>query len=249
MINKIYLACILTVCSMPVFALTAAEQKQVDHLVQLFKQNNKSAIAQSIRYPLQREEPIPEIKNAKEMMNRFDQVFDAELKQDISHSKPSQWTAMGGRGLMLDNGKIWFDGKRITAVNYSSQAEQHYKHELTAAQKQQLHPSLRSFKAPVLAFKTQSFNIRIDELSNGKYRYAAWKAGQKQSEKPALVLNNGTVEFDGSGGNHHYLFKNGAYSYVVERNILAESTTPDVYLTVKRADTAILEQAGSILNK
>lgn len=245
-ITKIGLATILTACSLPIFALTPTEQKQIDHLQQLFKQNNTSAISQSIRYPLQREEPVPAVLNAKEMEKRFNQIFDAQLKQDISRSKPNQWNAMGWRGLMLDGGKVWFDGEKITAINYSSKAEQQYKLELIGVQKQQLHPSLRSFKAPVLAFKTKSFKVRIDELSDGKYRYASWKIGQKQSDQPALVIKNGRVEFDGSGGNHAYLFKNGAYSYTVERMVLGTGKTPEIYLTVKRADTAILKQAGSI---
>lgn len=243
---KIYLAGILMACSLPVFALTPTEQKQVDHLKQLFKQDNTHAIAQSIRYPLQRETPIPAIHNAKEMEKRFDQVFDAQLKQDIRHSKPSQWSAMGWRGLMLDGGKVWFDGEKITAVNYSSKAEQQYKLELTAAQKQRLHPSLKSFKTPVLAFKTKSFNVRIDELDNGKYRYASWKAGQKQSAQPSLVLNNGTVVFDGSGGNHAYIFKNGAYTYTAARNVLGTSNSPEVNLIVKRGANAILNQDGTL---
>jgi len=247
MMNRILAASLLMASSQPAFALNPAEQKQVEHIIQLFKQNNAQAIAQSIQYPLNREAPLPAIQNAKEMQQRFAQVFDAQLKQDIAQSKFSQWDAVGWRGIMLDSGKVWMSEGKITAVNYSSPAEQQLKKQLIAQQKQSLHPSLRSFKAPVFSFATQSFAVRIDELPNGQYRYASWKAGQAQSAKPALVLNKGTVQFDGSGGNHHYDFKSGSYSYTVERNIMGASETPEVNLTVKQAGKVILNQAGSLL--
>lgn len=238
---------ILLACSIPAFALTAEEQKQVNHLTQLFKQNDVQAISQSIRYPLPREAPIPSIENAKEMQKRFSQVFDAKLKQDIARSTHSQWSSVGWRGLMLDDGKVWFDGEKITAVNYSSKAEQQLKQQLISKQKNHLHASLQSFKAPIFSFKTQSFQVRIDELSNGKYRYASWKLNQPQSTKPDLILNQGTVQFDGSGGNHSYHFKSGPYRYTIERTILGENNTAPVRLIVEHSGKTILNQAGTLL--
>ena len=139
MINKITLTFVMAIISSEsAFALTDSEQKQVDHLVMLFKQNHPQKIALSIQYPLQREAPIPAIQNTAEMEKRFNQVFDAQLKQDIANSQLSQWSSMGWRGLMLDNGKVWLDGGKITAVNYSSKAERQYKQDLLAQQKQQL---------------------------------------------------------------------------------------------------------------
>ena len=87
MLNKIIITSVLLASSMSVLALTTAEQKQVDHLISLFKQNNVPAISQSIRYPLTREAPIPTVENAQEMQKRFNQIFDAELRQKIVHLK------------------------------------------------------------------------------------------------------------------------------------------------------------------
>lgn len=248
MIYKAALAVIIAIGSTSAFALTNSEQQQVNRIIQNFKQNNQRAIIQNIRYPLQREAPIPAIQSVADMEKRFNQVFDTQLKQDIAHSKLSQWSSMGWRGLMLDEGKVWLDGGKITAVNYSSKAEQQYKQNLIAQQKRQLHPSLQKFKAPVFSFKTLSFMVRIDELSNGQYRYASWKANQKQVAKPSLILNQGSVTFDGSGGNHHYTFKSGSYLYTVERNIMGEKTTPEVALQVKQHNKTILNQAGKLMH-
>ena len=249
MINKITLTFVMAIISSEsVFALTDSEQKQVDHLVMLFKQNHPQKIALSIQYPLQREAPIPAIQNTAEMEKRFNQVFDAQLKQDIANSQLSQWSSMGWRGLMLDNGKVWLDGGKITAVNYSSKAEQQYKQDLIAQQKQQLHPSLQKFRAPVFSFNTQSFMVRIDELSSGQYRYASWKANQKQAAKPSLILNQGSVTFDGSGGNHYYTFKSGSNIYTVERIVMGENTAPEVILRVKQRNKIILNQTGKLIN-
>lgn len=247
MIHNIAVLSALMACSMSVFALTATEQKQVNHIVQLFKQNNPQAISQSIQYPLKREAPLPAVRNAKEMQSRFNQIFDAQLKKDISQSKPNQWDAVGWRGIMLDNGKVWIEGNKIIAVNYSSPAEQQLKQKLIVQQKHKLHPSLSNFKQPVLNFKTKSFLIRIDELNNGQYRYASWQAGQPQSAKPALVLNKGSVYYDGSGGNHHYVFKSGNYTYTVERNLIGANETPEVSLMVQQAEKVILNQSGYLL--
>lgn len=53
MINKITLTFVMAIISSAsAFALTDAEQKQVDHLVMLFKQNHPQKIALSIQYPL-----------------------------------------------------------------------------------------------------------------------------------------------------------------------------------------------------
>ena len=248
MLNKIIITSVLLASSMSVVALTIAEQKQVDHLISLFKQNNVPAISQSIRYPLTREAPIPTVENAQEMQKRFNQIFDAELRQKIVHSSPQQWDSVGWRGMMFDGGKIWFDGEKITAVNYSSKAEQQLKQQLISNQKQHLHSSLRSFKEPKFSFTTKSFQVRIDQLNNGQYRYASWKINQPQSTKPDLILNQGSVKFDGSGGNHYYIFNSGSYRYTIERNVIGANDTAPVRLIVTQSKKVILDQSGKILD-
>ncbi len=235
-------------CSTSIFAapLNATEQKEIQNIINLFKKNDQNAITNSIRYPLMREEPIPSIDNKVQMQQRFNQVFDHRLVKNIANSKLSQWESVGWRGIMLNNGSVWVSDKQITAVNYSSDAEQHYKNQIIVKQKNTLHTSLKNFTAPELQFKTAKFQVRIDQMGNGKYRYASWGRNQAQSQKPDLILNNGTVVMDGSGGNHHYIFKRGAYQYIVYRNILGTAKTPEITLEVMKTNKLVLSQSGTL---
>ena len=226
--------------------LNATEQKEIQGIINLFKKNDQNAIANSIRYPLIREEPIPSIDNKAQMKQRFNQVFDQKLMKNIANSKLSQWQSVGWRGIMLDSGTIWVSDKQITAVNYSSDAEQRYKNQIIAKQKNNLHASLKTFKAPELQFKTAKFQVRIDQMNNGKYRYASWGRNQAQIQKPDLILKNGQIVMDGSGGNHNFIFKSGAYQYIVYRNILGTNETPDVTLEVSKNGKTVLSQAGTL---
>ena len=77
---------------------------------------------------------------------------------------------------MLDNGIVWIESSngRITAVNYQSDFEKKLKTNLIANEKVNLHSSLKTFKNPTYKIKTKNYLIRIDELSNNKYRYASY---------------------------------------------------------------------------
>lgn len=245
--QKLFLTTLLLITSSTFAAdLNVTQQKQVQHIIDLFKKHNINLITQNISYPLNREEPIPSIDSPKEMKARFNQIFDSKLSQQIANSKPSQWSDVGWRGIMLDNGTIWLDNGKITAINYSSTAEQSYKNQLISTQKHTLYSSLKKFKAPIFQFKTAKFQVRIDEISQGKYRYASWAVNQSQSSKPDLILNNGTVTMDGSGGNHFYTFKSGAFQYIVYRNIMGSSDTADVELTVTKNGKQVLNQRGRL---
>ena len=92
-------------------------------------------------------------------------------------------------------------------MNYQSPFEKKKKEELITVQKNSLHESLRNFKSPVCILETSKYRIRIDDMGNEKFRYASWKFPQSKSEKPELVILNGKVEFDGSGGNHSFIFE------------------------------------------
>ena len=72
-----------------------------------------------------------------------------------------------------------------------------------------------------------SFIVRVDLLENRNYRYASWSKKSDLSDKPDLVINDGEIVYpDGSGGNHHFSFKNGEYNYIVDVTILGKSETP-----------------------
>lgn len=228
--------------------MNASKKARINRIISLFKQQKIADIATIISYPLKRENPIPAIKNENEFKQRFPEVFDQWLIDLIAQSKIEQWTEVGWRGIMLSNGTIWIgsDEGKITAVNYQSAFEKKLKQTLIQQQKEYIHSSLKQFKSPVYTIKTEKYLIRIDELANEKYRYASWKIGGKENLRPDIVLNNGKLDFEGSGGNHVITFTNGIYTYKIYRNIIAEKNTPDIILIVQKNNQKILIQNGTL---
>jgi hypothetical protein len=185
------------------------------------------------------------------MKTYFDEVFDESLKTEIAKSTPSDWSQVGWRGVMLNQGIVWLsdDATTITGINYrSKKADERYS-KLIAAQKAAVHTSISEFKRPIFSSITASYMIRIDEITEGVFRYVSWKEGQKQSEKPELVLNKGRVEYSGSGGNCVYIFRSGKYIYRVFRNVMGEGYDKAVTLSVEKEGVVILKDDGDLLSE
>ncbi len=208
------------------------------------------SLANYIEYPLRRTYPIPSIFNKKEFVNRYESLFDNRLQKLILVAPLNRWTPVGWRGIMLYNGLVWLDyNGKIMAVNYESRAEQARQKKLLAKDRATLYASLQTYKQPVLKINTKKYHIRIDRLKNGKFRYVAWKRGMSESQKPDLVLTNGTVKYDGSGGNHRYIFDSGAYQYVVRRVVIGTVHSPEAWLIVKKNTKKILQETADVLGR
>jgi hypothetical protein len=228
-----------------------SEESKLDNIssiIALFKEEDIDKISDKISYPLNRENPIPPINNKEEFKERFNEVFDEILIDKIANSSKDQWSAVGAKGTMLDNGEIWIDDAdgKIIAINYQSDFERRLKNDLTGKQKEGLHSSLKDFEKPTYKIKTKDYLIRIDELANHKYRYASWKIGATESSKPDLVLDNGEIEFQGSGGNHVISFVNKNYTYKIQLNVIGADDTPEVTLEVEKDGKKILTQEGTL---
>lgn len=228
--------------------LEKTEIENIQKLINLFKTKNVDGISKMITYPLSREYPIPAVKNEADLKKRFNQIFDEKIIEIISNSKIDQWSEVGWRGIMLNNGNLWVESDgRITAVNYQSDFELTQKKNLILNDKSKLHSSLKTFKTPTYKIQTKSYLIRIDELANGKYRYASWKIGRSEASKPDLILTNGELKFDGSGGNHTITFTKGEYQYNIYRGIIGEKDAAEISLTVEQKGKIILQQDGKLL--
>ncbi|MBV1870869.1 MAG: hypothetical protein KUG76_08160 [Gammaproteobacteria bacterium] len=205
----------------------------VTALVEAVKKANHKEISNLVSYPLRREYPIPQVRSKHEFIKRFDEIFDDKIISMIVNSNiEKDWSAVGWRGVMLNQGELWLDYEgKITAINYQSENEIYIKKQLIENQRQSLHQSLISYVKPILEWETSRYHIRIDELDNNEYRYASWAIGNNRNKKPDLILFNGKKEFQGSGGNHSYIFSNGQYLYKCDVNILGKTDTPG-YLEV-----------------
>jgi hypothetical protein len=227
------------------------EIDSIKAVIALFKEKDIDRISNKISYPLYRQYPIPRIKDKEELKKRFSEVFDQILIDKIANSKISQWSEVGWRGIMLNNGDLWMansDGV-ITTVNYQSDFEKVLRTNLIAKDKENLHVSLKTFQSPIYKIKTNKYLIRIDELTDYKYRYTSWKIDEKETSKPDIVLNNGQWEHQGSGGNHVITFVNGIYIYKVYRNIISEDNSPDITLEIEKNGEIILTADGTLIIK
>lgn len=205
---------------------------------------SKEKIASLVVYPLNRPYPLPPIQNEQEFVSRFKELFDNKLISAIKKSDiKSNWSQVGWRGIMFEHGDLWLntDGNLI-AVNYRTKFATRTIQKLTKQDKKTIHYSLRDYKTPKFLWKTKRFKVRVDELENGKYRYAVWSVNQSQSEQPDLILTNGSWAPDGSGGNSYYTFTNGAYRYECYLMRIGPEDSPPGVLSVYKRNKMIVEE-------
>lgn len=231
-------------CANSVKAVEPEYFRLVENMIATFKSGNSARISNLISYPLRRAYPIPPIGSREELIARFSEVFDDRLIQMIIDSDIERdWSAVGSEGIMLLDGTLWLDyNGKIIAVNYESETENAIEARLNVQQKAALHESLKDFEKPVLEWKTKKFHIRIDDLGDHHYRYASWSVDKLPGQKPDLVLLNGELRFDGSGGNHAYIFTSGPYRYQCSVIVLGANDSPPGTLEVFKMDRLLLTQ-------
>jgi len=220
----------------------------VEYFVNCIKDSDIDKLDLIISYPFERPYPIPSISNKKELKSRYAELFDDSLISVISNSNiKNDWTDMGWRGIMLNNGIVWldYDGKLMT-TNYTSKKEKAIEEKLIELERSLLFDGLKDFEKPIHTIETNTYIIRVDLLENQKFRYASWSKKSDISNKPDLVLNNGEWTPDGSGGNHHFTFTNGVYSYIVYVNVLKTAEMSPFNLEVMKNDKVILEQSAEL---
>jgi len=229
--------------------LKTENQKFIITFINNVKNDKKEAVADIISYPFKREYPIPTIKNKSEFIKRYNEIFDVALKNEIVKSNPAKdWSEMGWRGIMLNQGTLWFDTDgRLISINYQSNFEKDLKSKIIAKEKTKLHSSIAKFKAPECVLETSKFRIRIDDLASGNYRYASWSIKKGMNEVPDLVITKGKLILDGNGGNHRFEFKKGQYTYECSITPLREKGVSPANLTIYQNKKVILSQEAKIV--
>ena len=228
----------------------AENLKVITRFIDCIRKNKIEDLAQRVSYPLKRDYPIPMINNKQEFVKRYDQIFDANFTRTILKSNPKKdWSAVGWRGIMLNSGDLWLGYKgELIAVNYQSKVEQDLWEALVAKDRMTIHKSLRQFSRPELILQTSKYLIRIDDMGFREYRYASWKIGSKMSDAPDVIVLNGKVEFDGTGGNHCFKFTKAEYTYKCDIVEMGEEDSPPAYLVVYKGKKEILTQRATIVD-
>jgi hypothetical protein len=220
----------------------------VENFVECIKNADIDKLDAMVSYPIERPYPIPPIKDKRELKKRYSEIFDDSLTSIISNSNSQEdWTAMGWRGIMLNDGIVWLDhdGTFLT-TNHTSRKEKAIEEKWIGFERELLHTDLKDFKKPVHTLETATFIVRIDLLENEKYRYASWSKEAEISDQPNLVIRNGEWKPDGSGGNHHFTFTNGVYAYVVNVNVLGSNETPPFHLEVLKNGKVIINEPAQL---
>jgi hypothetical protein len=114
---------------------------------------------------------------------------------------------------MFDNGMVWleYDGL-IKAVNYQSEKEKQIQKELIKKERATLHISVQEFTQPLQHVYIDNDIVRVDKMPDDSFRLVIWK-DKDTAQQPDIVISNGVIEFQGSGGGASYLFKDKDYTY------------------------------------
>jgi len=97
--------------------------------------------------------------------------------------------------------------------------------------------------------KTKKFKIKIDLQPNGNYLYQSWGVNGKVTSKPSMIISNGELIPDGTGGNYYYEFSNNGYTYQIWRNYLTDSAkkAPYTLMVTDQNGKTVVNQDGYVV--
>ena len=226
------------------------QKAEISNFIAAVKIRDFQKLIPYFSFPIERAYPLPDIKNEVEFINRYDELFDDSITAIIVKSDPNKdWKIVGWRGFMLNNGDLWMSDSdyKVIRINAQSKAERETRQEIIKYDKSVIHESLREFEEPILVLKTSKHMVRIDALKDDLYRYAAWPLNSDISTKPDLINTEGTLEYQGSGGNHQYQFTNGEFVYTLRFNNVGSEDVPPATLIVEKSGVEILSQPAQII--
>jgi hypothetical protein len=225
-------------------SIPQADRLAAAQLVKALRAGDRAAVAEMIKYPLQRPKPLPPIRNGKDFLAHYDEFFNSKVIGEIASGLPKLWNRSGATSIG-DSGLIWIQSGQILTINSSTSANEKALQQAKKQDVAQLHASASHDDKLEFECDTEKFHIRIHALGD-KVRYYSWKKGRPLSEAPELALT-GEAETQGTSGGVIYTFRQGKYTYVVENLTLCESDcTPN--LSVTAGGKSLLKQ-NCLLNE
>lgn len=226
---RYYLLLALTIvflCDFKVYALEKSNYKYISKFISYVKKKDKKKISEMFYYPIGRKYPLPPIRDKKEFVSKFDELFDKDLLEMIEKSSlKKDWSEIGYRGILFEKAPIWFDyDGKIYRFFYETKISLNKKLNLIEKDRKLLHESLKTFEDPIMKFETKNYIVRIDRLKDNNFRLAYWDKLKDQSAEPNIILTNGIYTPNGSGGNHQYDFYSDSYKYSCIRFLIGEGS-------------------------
>ncbi len=222
----------------------------IQNFLEQTKRGDANGVAKLVRYPLNRQYPLKNINNEQEFVARYDELFDRAIIDSLIEN-PDRWQTMGWRGIMYNNGEIWFDyDGTLTAINWETELAAELLRKGIAREYEMVHPDVSSsVKLPVLAFKTQDDKWigRIDGVAAERHaadvQLALYKSGTPLEGKPDYLLR-GRLDIQGSAHNMYYFFQGDEASFVFENPWLHEENKHPTNLCIKFGECDIENVAG-----
>ena len=144
----------------------AGGTQNIEAIMKSIANGDAEKLASLCSFPIERKYPMRNIKDSKDMLKKFDKIFDREFREKIKHAKISDWKSNGYRGYSWgeENASIWvYDS--LTIIDYYSPQEQQLYDELVKQEMESLHESIRGNGwHPFCCYKdiTDGSIIRID---------------------------------------------------------------------------------------
>lgn len=210
----------------------------VKNVVKAVHDNDPTAFAREVGYPLERPYPLKDIRDAEGMTAYYSVIVDDSLRNVILSSAPDDWEQYGWRGYSLGDGSyLWIDGS-VYSINYVSRREQQLIDSLNAVERNSLPKQLGTSWQPVLTLSSVDGGdiYRIDERIDGRkgprYRLAVYDNHKNREDLlgvPSKALE-GDLRVEGSATVISYVFRDAqGDEYVVYPDDPA-SGTPEIVL-------------------
>ncbi|MDG1331861.1 MAG: hypothetical protein P8P74_06005 [Crocinitomicaceae bacterium] len=217
--------------------LSADQKEAVSAFISLVENRDWIGLSETITYPLRRDHPLADIGSKEDFMAEQNDLFDDSLINMITNSHPdSNWYVVGSRGLRMMLGEIWLNNAgELIAINYQTETAKSKEIGLIEADREALPVFLQEYERPILTMDVGKWVIRIDQTKGMSYRFVGWIQGNRNPNRPAVeIIFNGFLEYQGSGGNHTYTFKNEIGTFVCYVNELGADDTPEGELVIFR---------------
>ena len=216
--------------------------KHAKTVVSLIINNKVNELAALIEYPLVREYPLPDINDKEKFIKYYKKYFGTDLIEAVKKIKVTKDNIIyvpSEESYGINRGELWFSEKgKIVAINVMPAKEKTLQDSLAENIRSKMHPSVTKWAYHVLDGKTDKVLIWVDDMPDGKSRYIAWNLPKKMSDKPDLIINDGT--FHGTRWVSNYTFINKEWKYELEIDTITDEDDTKGYLTISKNGVEIL---------